>query len=176
MSTGRKWPFEYADEDGCLLRVLPSADMPGWFLVRTEGGCVRVPPSGLPSVVAALYEACGLAAPLILERPVTDLRAGKGVNVFSILPGRDRTVLVSQGSGHDHVPLAPGVARLLASVIAAYADAAEADEPDPTEVEDLAGKISAAMALRGGGTGGVYRVAAEVAIRHFRDQQRGEKR
>lgn len=163
--------WTYTDGDGDKLTI-EAGTRAILLRVASDDAVVAVGRADLPEVAARMYEAAGLPAPVILSRPEIDLQTGKGVNLFSVALG-DGTVLVSQGSGHGCVPLAPGVARLLAAVIAAYADAAEASDPDPAEVEALAEKISAEMAHRGGGTGAVFRVAAEVALRHFKDEQRG---
>ena len=79
-----------------------------------------------------------------LERPEIDPEGAAGVNVFTVGLDRDLSVCVSYGK-QKAVPVAPSVARKLASVIAAYADAAQAhqDEPDPAEVGELAAVIAA---------------------------------
>jgi hypothetical protein len=160
--------WTYTDGDGDKLMI--GAGTRSSLLLRvTSGGddvAVAVGAADIPEFAAELYKAAGLPAPVILDRPVIDPRTGKGVNRFSVLPGADGTVLVSQGGGHDHVPLAPGVARLLAAVIAAFADAADAAEPaevkeltavirklaNGTEIDDLARAILRAGYKRERGT------------------------
>lgn len=170
MSTDRKWPFEYPDEDECLLRILPSADMPGWFLVRTECGCVRVPPSELRSVVAALYEACGLRAPVILDRPEHPGASYEFEGVtYTIRPGRGIDVTRPTRSGQCGTLYEPAAIRRIASVLAALADEAEAGA-DPQDVAELAEEIRGAF---GGGTSTLdaYDIAARTALRWMKDRQ-----
>jgi hypothetical protein len=124
----------------------------------------------LPQHCADLYEADGQRAPLILDRPAAlslDLIPGilfeaGGTVIEACIPSGNRQYT-------------PAAIRKFAASLAVLADEAEADAPDPAEVSEIAEKISAAIASRGQGIYGVYRVAAEVAIRHFRDQQRGEQ-
>ena len=125
--------------DHCLVTVCGS---------RGFAATTRVLPDEVPAVAAgiaaAMHEAAGLPAPVILERPEIDPEGAAGVNVFTVGLDRDLSVCVSYGK-QKAVPVAPSVARKLASVIAAYADAAQAhqDEPDPAEVGELAAVIAA---------------------------------
>lgn len=126
-------------DDHCLVTVCGS---------RGFAATTRVLPDEVPAVAAgiaaAMHEAAGLPAPVILERPEIDPEGAAGVNVFTVGLDRDLSVCVSYGK-QKAVPVAPSVARKLASVIAAYADAAQAhqDEPDPAEVGELAAVIAA---------------------------------
>ena len=127
---------DFTDDGGTSaeLAVYTSSDHPDFVAIRTTDP-VRLAPRTLPRFIAALYAAAGKPEPVILDRPDIDPQTCKGVNLFNVWLDRDRNVYVGRG-GND-TGLAPSVARLLACLIAAYADAAER-EPDPAEVEELA--------------------------------------
>ena len=163
-------------DDHCLVTVCGS---------RGFAATTRVLPDEVPAVAAgiaaAMHEAAGLPAPVILERPEIDPEGAAGINVFTVRLDRDLSVCVAGRAGHAS-PVAPSVARKLASVIAAYADAAEAarNEPDPAEVEELAYVLRAVtpgMAYPGEGD---YKLAvargfAEAALKWMRDKRQREE-
>ncbi len=157
----------FTDRYGTSLEVAGETALPGCARVGISERCgVHVEAADFPALIAALYEAAGLPAPLILERPEIDPGTAKGVNVFTVDLDRDLSVRVGTAKG---VPLAPSVARHLASVIAAYADAAEAArEPDPDDLTELTQELWEAM------KGGPAEAAARAALRWFRDKQQRE--
>lgn len=171
----------FTDRYGTELGIGGEASFAGCARVTVSKPCgVHVEAADFPALIAALHEAAGLPAPVILERPEISPGEAKGVNVFTVDLNRDLSVRVGLGSAKG-VPLGPSVARHLASVIAAYADAAEAArEPDPAEVEELTAEIS--EALKGPVIDSSFdlntsRVAARAALRWLAGkQQRGGDR
>ena len=109
-------------------------------------------------------------ASVILERPAISPADVKGVNVFTVSLDRDLSVCV--GRGHRTTPLAPSVARYLASVIAAYADAAEAarNEPDEAAVCELAEHLARERSGMPHATKGDFD-SARTALRWMKDKQ-----
>jgi len=166
----------FTDQYGTELSVSGETARAGCARVGISERCgIHVKAEDFPALATALYEAAGLPAPVILERPEVDPEGAKGVNVFRVLLDDDLSVCVGYGS-HKAASVAPSVARHLASAIAAYADAAEAAHGiDPAEVEELAGLMDAEMDHRGRGQSGLYPACARIALQWFRDrQQRGD--
>lgn len=142
-------------------------------------GSIAITAGEVPGVAAgiasAMHEAAGLPAPVILKRPeiVPDGAGETGINVFTV---RAEPHLGSVSVRYRGTPaaavIAPGPARVLAAVIAAYADAAEAAcEPDPAEVEELAELMDAEMDRRGRGQFGLYPACARIALQWFRERE-----
>jgi hypothetical protein len=138
--------------------------------ISFNDGDFHLPVGKLAEFVATLYGTAGLPAPVILERPeiIPDGDGETGINIFTV---RAEPHLGSLSIRYHGAPsaavIAPGPARVLASVIAAYADAAEAGrEFDPAEVEELA------EVLREHGDCASLRWdAARAALRWFRGKQ-----
>jgi hypothetical protein len=183
VSSSFKW-----DRDRHHLTVMPEKRVPGAVNLHAYdssddvGVELEVPPHEVAALAKALAEgmceAAGLPAPVILDRPEIDPEGAAGINVFTVRLDRDLSVCVAGRAGHAS-PVAPSVARKLASVIAAYADAAEAarNEPDETEVDELAAVIrselhppAASMGLRPSESD---RTAARAALRWFREREDG---
>ena len=168
----------FTDRYGTALQIGGEASFAGCARLTVSKLCgIHVEAADFPALIAELYEAAGLPAPVILERPEIDPEGAAGINVFTVRLDRDLSVCVAGRAGHAS-PVAPSVARKLASVIAAYADAAEAarNEPDPAEVEELAYILRAAtpgMAYPGEGD---YKLAvargfAEAALKWMRERE-----
>jgi hypothetical protein len=141
--------------------------------ISFNDGDFHLPVGKLTEFVATLYEAAGLPAPVILERPeiVPDGDGETGINIFTVRAEPHLgSVSIRYHSAPSAAVIAPGPARLLASVIAAYADAAEAArEFDPAEVEELA------EVLREHGDCASLRWdAARAALRWFREKQEAQ--
>jgi hypothetical protein len=162
----------FADQYGTELEVSGETAHPGCARVWVSARCgIHVKPADFPAFIAALYEAAGLPAPVILERP------GR-VSCDQLCADGFRTYLATGNLvGVDGQPddISPAAARFLAARLAALADIAES-EPDPAEVAELA------LILRGltpgvaYATEGDYKLAvvtpyAEAALRWFRDKQ-----
>jgi len=127
----------------------------------------------LAALVAALYEDAGLPAPVILERP--DLGTGRVAHLGGLTAGITSNGSVELGYGSASDLVTPARARQWAATVAAVADLAEVDEPDPAEAEELAALMDAEMERRGAGQFGLYPACARIALRWFRDrQQQGE--
>jgi hypothetical protein len=127
----RTWPYVYTDTSGDEMRIAPV----GGTSALAQVSCavpVEIPPANLPAVVAALYEAAGLPAPVILDR--AEIYTSTGVNVFQV-SSYEGTVYLGRGSIEQPGEMAPGVARKLAAVLAAHADAA--DKHDAGRLADL---------------------------------------
>jgi len=134
------WPFKHADRcDGSVLRIVPSVDFEGHAALSTEDGAVRVSAGDLPQVVAALYEAAGLPAPVILDRPehpVLDLIPGVSFEVRNRgVEGIRRPSATESGTLWEAATI-----RHFAASLAVLADEAEA-APHPAEVAELAAVI-----------------------------------
>ncbi|HLK75823.1 MAG TPA: hypothetical protein VKU77_19495 [Streptosporangiaceae bacterium] len=175
-------PFVYDDENGIRLSIARSGDSAvislhetrdSWNVMgeRTGSRACVVLPEHRREVAAALWTVTAEPAPVILERAMPNTAGTHGVDAFKVWLNRDRRS-VNLSLGNSSAALKPAVARHLAAVLAAYADAAEAmDEPDPADVEALTEAISAGMAHCGGGPEGVYRVAATVALRWMKRRE-----
>jgi hypothetical protein len=155
-------------EDHCLLAVFADG-----------ASVVRVLPDEVPGVAAgiatAMHEAAGLPAPVILERPAATFR--DGVNrAGNIEVGRLGGRVTVGLYGIQPEEIGPAEARRLAALIAVRAEEARGDEPDPAEVEELAGAIRTAHHPDSGRPGDGDRTAARAALRWFADkQQRGDE-
>jgi hypothetical protein len=157
----------FTDRYGTELRVGGEATFAGCARLMVTRTCgIHVESADFPALIGALYEAAGLPAPVVLERPgvpqgTSPLRYGdfgmrmhKGGIAFS-LPGVEARAI------------SPAAARELAAHIAAYADEADR-EPDAAEAEELTGFLVAAGAgLR---TTGVDDIA-RAALRWMRDKR-----
>ena len=165
----------FTDRYGTEMAVGGEGSFPACARVTVSKPCgIHVEAPDFPALIAALYGAAGQPEPVILERAEIDTDAETGINIFTVRqaphPG---SIAIRYHGAPSAAILAPGPARLLASVIATHADVAEAAlEPDPGEVEELA------QLLREHGDCGSLRWdAARAALRWFRDkQQRGEAR
>jgi hypothetical protein len=144
--------------------VIPAYDMPGFAA----------------SVVAALYEAAGLPAPVILDRPETS-PDGTSTPLERIYLHPSLNGMLVAVDWHPNLTyLTPGDARTTASVLAAYADAAEAADAagaDEDEVRELARVLHRTHCIPGGccneepSSGDLEE--ARTALRWMKDQQRG---
>ena len=147
--------------DGAAMTGIPAADVPG-----VAAG-----------IAAAMHEAAGLPAPVILERPEVTFK--DGVNrAGRIEVGRlgDRVTVGLYGIQPEE--LEPDVARRLAALIAVRAGEVQDGEPDPAEVEELATILHDAREVGVKGRHGEWDTsAARAALRWMRDkQQRGASR
>jgi hypothetical protein len=163
----------FTDEDHRVL-LITSCETPGHALLRVNDGDVSetcVGAAELPGVIAAMYEAAGLPAPVILERPETT-PAGTSTAIGFVYPfrsARGDLVGVVTSEVRDAY-LTPTEARKAAAVIAAYADEADAD-PDPAEVEELAAFIRSAHHPDSGKPGDSDRTAARAALRGMQNRE-----
>ena len=173
-------PRTFTDRDGSELTVSECCDddlNPDCVHVSVEGKSVCLQIADLPAVVAALYEAAGKPAPVILEH--TD----PAISYSWMIPGagfnlRDGGVeIISIGSvtdsGHLHDPAS---IRGLAARLAEMAEQAERwSGPSLAEVEELAKVIrselhpaSESLGLRPSESD---RTAARAALRWMRDRE-----
>ena len=161
-------------DDHCLVTVCGS---------RGFAATTRVLPDEVPAVAAgiaaAMHEAAGLPAPVILERP--EIRAAGSRTVLGTVYAYRSSRGDLSGLSDWEKFLKPGEAREAGAVLAAYADAAEAarNEPGPAEVEELAyilRAVTPGMAYPGEGD---YKLAvargfAEAALKWMRDKRQRE--
>ena len=105
----------------------------GDVLLRTGWGSYFILTADV-DLIAAISEAAGKPAPIVLECPEL-------VATCSLLPGF--RIAPDDGKLHVHgeARMTPQQARTLAAYIVARADVLEAAEPDPAEVAALAGVI-----------------------------------
>jgi len=125
----------FTDADGDELTFLSEGD--GSVLLRHTGAGVCIAPADFPVIAACLYQAAGLPAPVILDRPEHP-RASlvfEGVT-FTIRPGSGVDATRVHGGIQTGTLYEPDVLRRVAADLAALADEAESD-PDPAEVEEL---------------------------------------
>ena len=134
-------PIVFTDAYGTHLEVDRRRDrgLPAsvGVLLRTSGGGYFILAADV-DLMAAISEAAGKPAPIILERPAL---AGTHTQCGFARIGpdpRDRTRLEVSGLTGS---LTPAMARELARHIAARADEIDAAEPDPAEVTALADVI-----------------------------------
>jgi hypothetical protein len=143
--------------------------------ISLNDGDFHLPVGKLTEFVATLYEAAGLPAPVILDRP-SPIGAALGCYEGGLRVFPDGTAVRVQAASAEpcrhywHTRLEPAAARKVAATIAAIADAIEG-EPDPAEVEELAGTIRAAHHPDSGRPGDGDRTAARAALRWFRDRE-----
>lgn len=173
MSQLWEWPYEHRDEitGSTWLGIEPEPDArrPGFVKVSVRFG--QFVSIGDPApVVAALYGAKGLPAPVILERPEVTFKDGLN-RAGPIEVGRlgGRVTVGLYGIQPEEIDPAP--ARRLAALIAIRADEIQADEPDPAEVEELAAVLDQAGALLI--TTPTERLA-RTALKWMRDKQQRE--
>ena len=141
-------PYEYHDP-GCdaRLEIRPCLNG-GDARVTIDGARIYEAPADVPAVARALYEAAGLPAPLILDRPETGTgTSGRNTRVgtWSVWLEGTRVRIEDYSDGLRGVD--SRTARLLAAVIAACAEA-PGREPGTGEAHSLA------MALHEGGCPG----------------------
>jgi len=164
--------YVYQDEDGVALTVNPYPHAhAGDIAAVSTRGTVYVLPEHFREVAAGLWAGAGLPPPVILDRPeiVSDGDGETGVNIFTVrLEPHFKSVSIRYHGAPAAAVIAPGPARLLASVIAAYADAAEG-ESDPAEVEELTAVLWDAM------KGGPAETAARAALKWMRGKQQREE-
>jgi hypothetical protein len=175
--------FEDCSNSGATLGVVETTIYQAAELEVTSGGDYRripffVAADDLPGLVAALYESAGLPAPLTIDRVTPPLggpwRPRQGA---ALLANRiDNHVAVgfdSPAGSSAMATITPSQAREMAAVLVAYADEADA-EPDPAEVEELAGEMSADVRRIGGSPPEEWRIAARAALRWMRDREAGQ--
>jgi hypothetical protein len=133
-------PYRHEDDEHDWLTVAEHDGRPGTALVRCNKGGVEVTPEKIPAITAALYEACGLESPVVVELPEVDTSKPHGIGPFrlSLADGGVRVEVVAP-AGPVWMPCE---LRDFAAVAAAYAAAADA-EPDPADVEELAAVMRA---------------------------------
>jgi hypothetical protein len=139
---------------------------PGCAHVTVDGKPAAIPAGQFPHLIAALYEASGEPAPVILDgygdAGVTEATIG-GVRVY-LAEGRRVGI-----DGNDDLP--PALARQIARMLVSIADLADA-EPDPAEVEAIVAKIGEEI---GGAWVGrdlrIARAAARSALRSVRERE-----
>lgn len=164
----------FTDQYGTELEVSGETALPGCARVWVSARCgIHVKAAGFPALIAALYEAAGLPAPVILDRPETTF--ADGVNrAGRVEVGRLGTQVTVGLYGIQPEEIEPAVARRLAALIAVRADEAEA-EPAPDDVTELAEEIRSDLARTGGRPDEATEIAARAALRWMRGkQQQGE--
>jgi hypothetical protein len=134
--------YLYEDPDGVPLTV-HAYNSAKWGQVASfrTGETIYITREALPAVTAALYRACGLPAPVILDRPELSGTYSM-VGYARIGPSRDDPARLEVDTGHLGT-ITPAIARVLAAHIAARADAIESG-PAADDVEALATTITGA--------------------------------
>lgn len=155
-------PLAIADDHGSTFRVSTCDDGGhAWIRVTDSHGQIAnacVNPAEFPEAALALYEACGLPVPVILERPEMPA-SGILTELGTVYPYHSRGGLLVGVSGKENDRyLKPGAAREAAAALAACADL-EMPGPDPAELSSL---------MREAGIG---EVSARAAIRWMRDRE-----
>jgi hypothetical protein len=130
-------------DDGRLLarRIDDSGQLGLRVSAGEDSDSVSAFPADLPDMLVKLFRVAGCEPPVMLGRPVIDSGRPAEAGPFRLrLDDRGQVVLgyVPEGGGEQAAEgaLAPHRARLLAALLAAYADAAEA--LDPADVAELA--------------------------------------
>lgn len=138
MATGRTLEISPAEEDG--ERVAMAAAPKGPFPLAADD---------LADVVAALHEAHGLPAPLILPRPEVSPAVGASLGSFGVWLHEGGDVVFAFGS--SAIDIDPEGALAVAALIAAYAEAGKArgqeQEPDRADVERLGALVTEASRM-----------------------------
>jgi len=174
---GARMSHTFTDRYGTALQIGGEASFAGCARLTVSKLCgIHVEAADFPALIAALYEAAGLPAPVILERPDADDDSA------GLIPGlrftaRDGVVEVERPGGNWQI--GPAKVRKFAAALAVLADEAESG-PDPAEVEELAYVLRAVtpgMAYPGEGD---YRLAvargfAEAALKWMRDKRQREE-
>lgn len=163
--------YSYTDWDGAKLNIGQCDDqgVSGHAHVGTPGDAACINQDHLPAVVAALYEAAGKPAPIVLDR--TD----ETVNYTWILHGigfviRNGGVEITHPNGAQLFE--PAIIRGLAARLAEMAEAAEARaEPDSAEVEELAAQIRHDLHPDSGKPSEGDRSAARTALRWMKQRE-----
>jgi hypothetical protein len=162
---------KFADQYGTELEVSGETALPGCARVWVSERCgIHVKAAGFPALIAALYEAAGLPAPIILARPVGGeylMRHFPSALGAGITVNRKDGFVVIRGDG---LLFDPKTVRDLAAFAVTLADEAES-EPDPAEVEELAAAIRTGLHPDSGRPGEPDRMAARAALRWFRDKR-----
>jgi len=177
--------FGWTDPDGIVLTAEPSATIGGACRIELEdpeGGTRLRPGDGIrvcaivpqpcarqvaAGMAAAVHEAAGLPAPVILERPDWRVFPGSVVDIGGVDVGlnscasRPVTLAIRGVSQH----LEPDTARRVAVHLAARADQAEADA-GARDLLELASVISAA----GPGEDGRRAARAVLALYEIRER------
>lgn len=169
-------PYEY-DQPGCDVQMTITPTLAGDARVSILSGhpavYIDISPAAVLGAALALYEAAGLPEPLILPRP--EFTAG-----IEYAGSTDRYAYTSRTGakaavgwrGIEPVELDPDEALEFAAHITVNALAAKAGEPDPAEVEELAGVIHEANGNRGfAGAGEWDRGVARAALRWMRERE-----
>jgi hypothetical protein len=139
-------PFDYPDTAGRRLKITRGRGTTAWLTIDDHGSTrgVELEKSAVPGAAAALYEATGLPAPLILPRPL-DLPIGTSEHNTAVagyyLWLENGRVCTDERELEQGIE--PGDAWLLAAAIAVHAEAAV--EPDQDEVDRLAAAIHGAQ-------------------------------
>lgn len=165
------------EDDGTRLTVSHCPDNDSHARLTTDDGeeTVRacVSRDMLPAVTAAMHEAVGVPAPVILPRPQIPEDDSPLCYGNFVIRLEDSGVAIGL-PGFYGKAIPPGAALELAAYIAAYAGQADA-EPDPVEVEELAARIrseihpdSDRLGLRPSESD---RIAARAALRWMRDRE-----
>ncbi len=102
-----------------------------------------ITPGDAIELVIAVHKACGQPVPVITPRPEIDPRLDYRFGPLTVRPARGGSVPVEMGTVTEG--LAPHVARRLAGALAARADEADGQEPDPAAT--LADRIGALLSL-----------------------------
>jgi len=130
-------PIVLTDTCGAHLEIdrrgYARARQDGDVLLRTSGGRYFVLAADV-DLMAAICEAAGKPAPIVLERPEL---AGTHSQFPGIRVGPDRDLLAIEGNAR----LAWFMARQFAAHVVARADMLESAEPDPADVAALADVI-----------------------------------
>jgi hypothetical protein len=157
----------HAGDDGSELKAERWLAGTGVALsVDDGGGLVDVSADDFPALAAGLYEAAGLPAPVILERP--DVPEGSfplihGYRLDARVNGR---MVEFTMPGAEPLTLVPAAVRGIAAVLASLAGQADA-EPDPAEVDRVAALIASPGAM---GIGGCRDAARRVLRAGYRPE------
>lgn len=164
--------YEYRDSDGDKLMFDPIDCEASNVIVTTSSGGTGIPARRFPEVIAGLYGAAGLEAPIILERP------DGGTDDWDV--GGE----IYADAGHVEIEIhgdyAPGPARRLAAFIAHTADQAEtsAAEADVARVakviQDADDTRLPAVARRDGQTNFYEALARSLLRTHTVTPREGE--
>lgn len=161
----------FADRYGAELRVGGEASFAGCARLMVTRTCgVHIEAADFPALIAALYEAAGLPAPVILERPGATFEGGVN-RAGPIEVGRLGGLVTVGLYGIQPEEIEPAEARRLAALIAICADEVQDGEPDPAEVEELATAIRTGLHPGSGRPGEPDRRAARAAFRWFRERE-----
>lgn len=144
-------PYRYTPRPGEEIHIVAEGEDARLYVAgKASGGVLHASarilagevPRVAAQIAAAMHEAAGLPAPVILERPAQIPGRGEGNEFgrFTLVYNSGHEVGIAVNGHGDGLP--PAEARRMAAHLLARADEAQS-QPDPAEVGELAAVIAA---------------------------------